>query len=171
MKQLLGEKMTSAQNAMRIGLGFDAHGFDTNRKLILAGVEFSGPGLAGYSDADLVCHAAADAVLGAAGMPDIGQLFPDTDPQYKGISSLKLLAQVGEKLAAAGWTLGSLDIVLAAEKPKISDHLPQMRANLADALGAQPSQISIKGKTTEGLGFVGRHEGIACWAVCLIQQV
>jgi len=172
----LAEKIFSAERSralpqMRVGLGFDAHALSETRKLVLAGKEFPGPGLMGHSDADLICHAATDALLGAAGLGDIGAHFPDTDPQYAGASSIGLLEQVGEMLSAAGLSLVWLDIVLAAEEPKISPHVAQMRENLARALKVDPACISLKGKTTEGLGFIGRKEGMACWAVCLVGEL
>jgi len=168
----LSEQIASRESAtpvgIRIGLGFDAHAFGEREKLVLAGVEFPGPGLAGHSDADLICHAAADALLGAAGLGDIGTHFPDTDPEYAGVFSLSLLEKVGEMLASANLRLAWLDVILAAEQPKIAAHTPRMRENLARALGVDPARISLKGKTTEGLGFIGRKEGLACWAVCLL---
>lgn len=166
----LANRILSQNWAPRIGLGFDVHAFGEGRKLILAGVEFPGPGLAGHSDADLICHAVMDALLGAAGLGDIGAHFPDTDPQYAGASSLGLLERVGELLAAAGLQLAWLDIVLAAQEPKIAPHAPQLRENLARALKVNSGCISLKGKTTEGLGFVGRKEGMACWAVCTVVE-
>ncbi len=153
---------------LRVGLGFDVHAFAEGRKLVLAGLEFPGPGLAGHSDADLICHAAADAALGAAGLGDIGLHFPDTDPRFKDASSIGLLERVGEMLAEAGLRVAWLDIVLAAEEPKVSPHAAAMKENLARALQTAPACVSIKGKTTEGLGFIGRREGLACWALCLV---
>jgi len=166
--ELMMQKNISGQPNIRIGLGFDSHAFAEDRKLILAGVEFPPPGLLGHSDADLICHAVADALLGAAGLGDIGTHFPDTDPQYAGASSIMLLERVADLLAQAGCGLNWLDIVLAAERPKIAVHSQEMKQNLARALKVDAACISLKGKTTEGLGFVGRKEGMACWAVCLL---
>jgi 2-C-methyl-D-erythritol 4-phosphate cytidylyltransferase/2-C-methyl-D-erythritol 2,4-cyclodiphosphate synthase len=172
----MAEKMISSPPAaaapqMRVGLGFDAHAFAEDRKLVLAGMEFPGPGLLGHSDADVICHAVMDALLGAAGLGDIGTHFPDTDPQYAGASSLGLLEKVGTMVAEAGLLLAWLDIVVAAEEPKIAPHAAQMRANLARTLKIDPALISLKGKTTEGLGFTGRKEGIACWAVVMVNEL
>jgi 2-C-methyl-D-erythritol 4-phosphate cytidylyltransferase/2-C-methyl-D-erythritol 2,4-cyclodiphosphate synthase len=167
-EQIAAARFPESAPSIRIGLGFDSHAFAAGRKLILAGMEFPGPGLAGHSDADLICHAAADALLGAAGLGDIGTHFPDTDPQYAGASSLQLLGQVGELLPPAGFRISWMDIVLAAQAPSIAAHGPQMRENLARVLKLSPNCISLKGKTTNGLGFVGRSEGMACWAICLL---
>jgi 2-C-methyl-D-erythritol 4-phosphate cytidylyltransferase / 2-C-methyl-D-erythritol 2,4-cyclodiphosphate synthase len=157
--------------SLRIGLGFDAHRFGEGRRLILAGLEFPGPGLLGHSDADLICHAVIDALLGASGQGDIGQHFPDTDPAYEGASSITLLEKAAALVAAERLAVAWLDIVVAAEQPKISPQARAMAENLAKALNIPPDRINLKGKTTEGMGFVGRKEGMACWAMCLLSAV
>ncbi|NIM06832.1 MAG: 2-C-methyl-D-erythritol 4-phosphate cytidylyltransferase [Armatimonadetes bacterium] len=169
-EQIASHKMTIRPSSIRPGLGFDVHAFAEDRKLILAGKEFPGPGLMGHSDADVITHAVMDALLGAAGLGDIGTHFPDTDPQYAGASSIGLLEKVKEMISAANLCLLWLDIVVAAEEPKIAPHSQQMRENLARALEVDPACISLKGKTTEGIGFIGRKEGIACWAICLLAE-
>jgi len=157
-------------SAFRIGLGLDVHAFAPDRRLILGGVEIEyEKGLAGHSDADVVLHAIADALLGAAALGDIGGHFPDTDPKYKGISSLKLLARVGELLASEGFSIANIDTVIICERPKIAPHAPEMRRRIADCLGIDLNQISIKATTTERLGFTGRGEGIACEAVATVR--
>ncbi|VAX25985.1 2-C-methyl-D-erythritol 2,4-cyclodiphosphate synthase [hydrothermal vent metagenome] len=155
----------------RIGQGFDAHRFQAGRKLVLGGVAIdSERGLLGHSDADVICHAVCDALLGALALGDIGKHFPDSDMRYKGISSLILLEKVTEMVDSKGYWLGNLDIVVAAESPKISPYILDMRNNIASSLGADLSQISVKATTTEGLGFTGRGEGIAVWAVALLNE-
>jgi len=156
----------------RSGIGYDAHAFGEGRPLVLAGVHFGGGrGLQGHSDADVVCHAICDAVLGAMGAGDIGQHFPDTDPAYAGISSLSLLSRVAEMARAAGWEIENIDTVVIAEQPRIADRVPEMRRALAEALGTQMDRVNVKGKTTEGLGFTGRQEGIASEAICVLRPV
>lgn len=155
---------------MRIGTGFDVHKFAAGRKLVLGGVEIPfGLGLAGHSDADVVCHAVIDAIFGALAEGDIGSHFPDTDPQYKGVSSLALLEKAGLVLAAANYAIGNIDIVIIAEEPKLAGRRDAMRGNLAEALGIDVDQVSVKATTTEGLGFTGRGEGIAAQAVVLVE--
>lgn len=140
--------------------------------MVLAGVHFGGPrGLQGHSDADVVCHAICDAMLGAMGAGDIGQHFPDTDPAYAGISSLSLLSRVAEMARAAGWEIENIDTVVIAEQPRIADRIPEMRRALAEALGTQMDRVNVKGTTTEGLGFTGRQEGIATEAICVLRPV
>ena len=156
---------------MRTGIGFDTHRFseDPTRALILGGVEFPGEvGLSGHSDADLVCHAITDALLGAAGLGDIGQLFPDTDERYADADSLDLLAEVVLLLAKEGWTIANVDCVVVAEKPKIAPKRLEMQESLAAVVGAP---VSIKASRAEGLGAIGRAEGMACWATALLQAV
>ncbi len=156
---------------MRIGHGYDVHRLTEGRTLILGGVEIPWTlGLLGHSDADVLTHAVMDALLGAAGMGDIGRHFPDSDPAYRGISSLLLLEQVRELLRAAGWTLGNLDVTVIAQAPKLAGYLEAMERKLADALAADPEQINIKATTEERLGFTGRSEGIAAHAVALIEK-
>lgn len=155
---------------MRIGHGYDVHRLKEGRRLILGGVEIPyALGLDGHSDADVLVHAVMDALLGAAGLRDIGVLFPDTDPQYKGISSLHLLEQVHQRLDEAGWRLGNLDVTVLAQRPKLRDYIPQMCENLARILQTDVGRINVKATTEEGLGFTGSGEGIACHAVCLLE--
>jgi 2-C-methyl-D-erythritol 4-phosphate cytidylyltransferase/2-C-methyl-D-erythritol 2,4-cyclodiphosphate synthase len=153
-----------------VGVGYDVHPFAPGRKLILGGVEFEGEGdgLLGHSDADLCAHAICDAILGAAGLGDIGRHFPDTDPRWKGVSSLLLLREVAAQAAAAGWRIGNCDVTLAARRPKIAPRAAEMRARLAEAMGIAPGQVNVKATTGEKLGFVGRAEGIAAHAVALL---
>ncbi len=154
--------------AVAMGVGYDVHAFAPGRKLVLGGVAFEGDGLLGHSDADICAHAICDAVLGAAGLGDIGRHFPDTDPRWKGVSSLLLLREVAGKARALGWSVGNCDVTLAARRPKIAPRADEMRARLAEALGVSPAQVNVKGTTGEGLGFVGRGEGIAAHAVALL---
>ena len=154
---------------MRTGIGFDTHRFseDPARPLVLGGVEFPGEaGLVGHSDADLVCHAITDALLGAAGLGDIGQLFPDTDERYADANSLDLLTEVVQLLAKEGWTIANVDCVVVTEKPKIAPMRQKMQENLAAVVGAP---VSVKASRAEGLGAIGRAEGMACWATALLQ--
>lgn len=163
---LLGKEEHGMQ---RIGMGYDVHRLVPGRKLILGGVEIEFEyGLEGHSDADVLLHAIKDALLGAAAKGDIGRHFPDTDPRYKGISSLKLLEEVREILAVAGWRAYNVDAVIVAERPKVAGYISAMNANIADSLGICVDQVNVKATTTEGLGFTGRREGIAAHAVVTI---
>ena len=154
---------------MRIGQGFDAHALVKGRKLVIGGVQIPhGKGLAGHSDADVLIHAVCDALLGAAGLGDIGAQFPDTDRRFKDIDSRKLLYAVRQLLRDRGWSVVNVDATIIAQAPRMAPHIPAMRANLAADLGVDPESVSIKAKTTEKLGFVGRGEGIAAEAVALI---
>lgn len=154
---------------MRIGNGYDVHRLVSGRPLILGGVRVPHPlGLAGHSDADVLIHAVMDALLGAAALGDIGRHFPDTDPSYKGISSIILLEKVGALIKQNGYEINNIDSIIAAQKPKLMDFLPQMRENIAGALGLMPQCVSVKATTTEHLGFEGREEGISSYAVCLL---
>lgn len=156
---------------MRIGHGYDVHRLTEGRKLILGGVEIPyEKGLDGHSDADVLLHAVMDALLGAAALRDIGNLFPDNDPKYKGISSLLLLQEVMERLDEKNLRVGNVDVTLIAQRPKLKDCIPQMTENLAAALKTDPSRVNIKATTEEGLGFTGRGEGISCHAVCLLEE-
>lgn len=156
---------------MRIGHGYDVHRLVEGRELILGGVKIPyEKGLLGHSDADVLLHAVSDALLGAAGLGDIGRHFPDTDPKYKGADSLKLLAQVGEKLRAAGYGVGNIDVTMIAQRPKLKDYIPQMEENIASALGISAAQVNVKATTEEKLGFTGTGEGMSCHAVCLIEK-
>ena len=157
---------------MRIGHGYDVHRLVPGRELILGGVKIPyEKGLLGHSDADVLLHAVSDALLGAAGLGDIGRHFPDTDPKYKGADSLKLLAQVGEKLRAAGYGVGNIDVTMIAQRPKLKDYIPQMEENIASALGISAAQVNVKATTEEKLGFTGTGEGMSCHAVCLIEKI
>ena len=156
---------------MRIGHGYDVHKLVEGRDLILGGVKIPHTlGLLGHSDADVLLHAVSDALLGAAGLGDIGRHFPDTDPQYKGADSLKLLGIVGEKVAAAGYRVSNIDVTMIAQKPKLKDHIAAMEANIAGVLGLDVSRVNVKATTEERLGFTGREEGLACHAVCLLEE-
>ncbi|MGM9579189.1 MAG: 2-C-methyl-D-erythritol 2,4-cyclodiphosphate synthase [Evtepia sp.] len=142
------------------------------RDLILGGVKIDyEKGLDGHSDADVLLHAVSDALLGAAGLGDIGRHFPDTDPKYKGADSLKLLETVGQKVAAAGYRVGNIDVTMIAQRPKLKDHIPQMQRNIAAALGMDPGRVNVKATTEEKLGFTGSGEGMACHAVCLLEEI
>jgi 2-C-methyl-D-erythritol 4-phosphate cytidylyltransferase/2-C-methyl-D-erythritol 2,4-cyclodiphosphate synthase len=156
-----------------MGVGYDTHRFAPERRLVLGGVEFEGEGdgLLGHSDADVCAHAIGDAILGAAGLGDLGRHFPDTDPRWKGVSSLALLREIAALAAARGWRVGNCDVTLAARRPKISPRAEAMRARLGEALGVSPSQINVKATTGEGMGFVGRGEGIAAHAVALLVRI
>lgn len=154
---------------MRTGIGFYVHRFDPDRELILAGVHIpDAPGLAGHSDADVVSHAIADAILGAAALGDIGTHFPDTDPQWTGADSLKMLRTVRSLVAEVGYVVINVDCTLMMEAPRIAPYSAAMRANLALCLGIGPGDVSVKATTVEGLGFVGRSEGAACMATALL---
>ena len=156
---------------MRIGHGYDVHKFAENRALILGGVKIPyEKGLLGHSDADVLLHAVSDALLGAAGLRDIGYHFPDSDPQYKGADSLMLLQTVGEKVAEAGYRVSNIDVTLVAQKPKVGKVIPEMVQNIALALRLDASRVNVKATTEEGLGFTGALEGIACHAVCLLEE-
>lgn len=153
----------------RVGGGYDAHRFGEERRLVLCGVEIDHKsGLVGHSDADVGAHALMDALIGAAGLGDIGELFPDTDPALAGASSMMMLRQVSARLTAAGWAVVNVDVTLVCEQPRLASHRPAMRAALADALGIGVAEVSVKATTTEGMGFEGRGEGIAAQAVCLL---
>ena len=157
---------------MRIGHGYDVHRLVPGRDLILGGVKLEYPlGLDGHSDADVLLHAVMDALLGAAALGDIGRHFPDTDPAYKGADSGKLLEAVGEKIRAAGYRLGNLDVTMIAQKPKLKDHIPQMQRNIARCLCTEESRINVKATTEEKLGFTGDGSGMACHAVCLLEEI
>ena len=156
---------------MRVGIGVDAHAFAEGRRLILGGVEVAHEqGLQGHSDADVVCHAACDAILGAAGLEDIGHLFPPGDPAYEGASSLALLGEAWERVRAGGWELVNLDAVVILEAPRLAPHRQAMRRAVAGALGVEPARVTVRATTTDGLGFTGRREGAACHAVALLRR-
>lgn len=156
---------------MRIGHGYDVHRLVADRPLILGGVHIPyEKGLLGHSDADVLLHAVSDALLGAAGLGDIGKHFPDTDPAYKGADSGELLAVVGQKVAAAGYRVSNVDVTMIAQKPKLKDYIPQMRENIAARLGISPDRVNVKATTEEQLGFTGSLEGMSCHAVCLLEE-
>ena len=156
---------------MRIGHGYDVHKLVEGRDLILGGVKIDHHlGLLGHSDADVLLHAVSDALLGAAGMGDIGKHFPDTDPRYKGADSLGLLRIVAQKVQAAGYRVSNIDVTMIAQKPKLRPHIERMEANIAAAVGVDVSRINVKATTEEHLGFTGSEQGMACHAVCLLEE-
>ena len=156
---------------MRIGQGYDVHKLVQGRDLILGGVNIPyEKGLLGHSDADVLVHAVMDALLGAAALGDIGQHFPDTDPAYKGISSIELLKKVGELLDGEGYVVENIDATIIAQRPKLAQYRPQMAANIADALHLDVSRVSVKATTEEGLGFTGTGEGISSQAITLLTE-
>ncbi len=156
---------------MRIGHGYDVHRLVEGRELILGGVKIDyEKGLLGHSDADVLLHAVSDALLGAAGLGDIGRHFPDTDPRYRGADSLKLLEIVGQKVYAAGYRVSNIDVTMIAQRPKLKNHIPQMEANIAGALKIAPGRVNVKATTEEKLGFTGTGEGMSCHAVCLLEE-
>ncbi|MEP7028969.1 MAG: 2-C-methyl-D-erythritol 2,4-cyclodiphosphate synthase [Candidatus Eisenbacteria bacterium] len=153
----------------RVGIGYDVHPFADGRALVLGGETLPGArGLAGHSDADALCHAIADALLGALALGDLGAHFPDTDPQWQGASSLALLAQVAAMVAGRGYAVGNVDATVLTEAPKLAPHVPAMRSNLARALGIGIYGVSVKATRPEGLGSLGRGEGLAVWAVAML---
>ena len=154
---------------IRVGHGFDVHAFAAGRRLVIGGVHIPHDrGLAGHSDADVLLHAICDALLGAAGLGDIGHHFPDSDPRYRGIDSRELLRHVAGQLRAFGWRTGNVDATLIAQAPRMAPHIAEMRANIAADLELGAEAVNVKATTTERLGFTGRGEGIAAEAVCLI---
>ena len=156
---------------MRIGHGYDVHRLVEGRDLILGGVKIDyEKGLLGHSDADVLLHAVSDALLGAAGLGDIGRHFPDTDPQYKGADSRMLLREVYRKISEKGFRVGNIDVTMIAQKPKLKDFIPQMQENIAAAVGVAPDRVNVKATTEEKLGFTGSGEGMACHAVCLLED-
>lgn len=156
---------------IKVGIGYDVHQLAANRKLILGGVEIPHEvGLLGHSDADVLTHAIMDALLGAAGLGDIGRHFPDTDPAYRGISSLKLLEHVMALIREKGYTVGNVDAVIAAQRPKLLPFMTSMKSALGPILGLEEEDLNLKATTTEHLGFEGREEGISVTAVCLLEK-
>ena len=159
------------EKVYRSGIGFDVHKLVEGRKCIIGGVDIPyEKGLLGHSDADVLLHAISDALLGAAGLGDIGTYFPDTDPAFKGADSLELLRKVGEEVAKAGFEIVNIDSVVICERPKVNPHKDVMKANIARVLGLEVAQVGIKGSTTEKLGFTGRGEGIEAQAVAMIRS-
>ena len=156
---------------MRVGHGYDVHKLVEGRDLILGGVKIEHTlGLLGHSDADVLLHAVSDALLGAAGLGDIGKHFPDTDPQYKGADSLKLLEIVAQKVREAGYRVSNIDVTMIAQRPKLRPHIEQMERNIAGAVGVDISRVNVKATTEEKLGFTGEERGMACHAVCLLEE-
>ena len=156
---------------MRIGHGYDVHKLVPDRDLILGGVKIDYElGLLGHSDADVLLHAVSDALLGAAGLGDIGKHFPDTDPQYKGADSLELLRIVGQRVGEAGYRVSNIDVTMIAQRPKLRPHIEVMENNIASALGIGPDRVNVKATTEEKLGFTGEGLGMACHAVCLLEE-
>ena len=157
-------------NKLRIGIGNDTHPLVKGRRLIIGGVEIPfNKGLGGWSDADVLTHAIIDALLGAAALGDIGSHFPPGEPRYKDISSLVLLKEVRDKLAAKGWRIGNIDATVIAEEPKLAEFISQIELKLSQTLGIEVSQVSVKASTANGLGFVGRGEGIAAYAIAMVE--
>ncbi|MDQ3619698.1 MAG: 2-C-methyl-D-erythritol 2,4-cyclodiphosphate synthase [Actinomycetota bacterium] len=155
----------------RVGLGFDAHAFEADRPLILGGVTIpDAPGLAGHSDADVVSHAIADALLGSTGLGDLGELFPDDD-RWKGASSLEILRLTAQKVTQAGWTIENVDVTIVAQRPRLASFRSGMVEKIAGSLGAAPTDVSVKATTTDGMGSIGRAEGIAALAVVLVNRL
>ena len=156
---------------MRIGHGYDVHKLVEGRDLILGGVKIEYErGLLGHSDADVLLHAVSDALLGAAGLGDIGKHFPDTDPQYKGADSLELLRIVAVRVKEAGYRVSNIDVTMIAQRPKLRPHIPQMEENIAKAVGIDPGRVNVKATTEERLGFTGEGLGMSCHAVCLLEE-
>ena len=156
---------------MRIGHGYDVHRLVEGRDLILGGVKIDyEKGLDGHSDADVLLHAVSDALLGAAGLGDIGRHFPDTDPKYKGADSLVLLQVVAQRVKEAGYRVSNIDVTMIAQRPKLMPHIPQMVVNIAGAVGIAPDRVNVKATTEEKLGFTGSGEGMSCHAVCLLEE-
>ena len=157
---------------MRIGHGYDVHRLVEGRDLILGGVKIDyEKGLLGHSDADVLLHAVSDALLGAAGLGDIGRHFPDTDPKYKGADSLELLREVYRKISEKGFRVGNIDVTMIAQKPKLKDYISQMQENIAAAVNVSPERVNVKATTEEKPGFTGTGEGMACHAVCLLEEM
>ena len=157
---------------MRVGIGYDAHPLVEGRKLVLGGEEINFPkGLQGHSDADLLCHSIADALLGASGLGDLGKHFPDDDPKYEGISSLEILQAVEKMVAENGFSISYIDSMIIAQQPKLSKYIEKMRENLASSVGIEKGRVSVKATTTNGLGFSGREEGMEAMAVVLLAEI
>jgi 2-C-methyl-D-erythritol 2,4-cyclodiphosphate synthase len=158
-------------NEYRVGTGFDAHAFEDDVPLVLGGVRVEHHrGLAGYSDGDVLAHALTDAVLGAAGMEDLGALFPSDDPSLADADSIDLLREAWRRVREAGWELANADVVLIGEEPRLAPHRAAMRARLAEALGVEPECVAVRATTTDALGFTGRREGLAAQAVALLRR-
>jgi len=159
-----------ADATVRVGVGYDSHRFAPGRPLKLGGVLIpSDVGLLGHSDADAICHAVTDAILGAAGLGDIGEMFPDTDPANKDRDSIKMLEAAVKRIATGGYRVNQVDVTVVAESPRIAPHREKIRARLASALGIDSASVSVKGKSNEGMGWIGRKEGLACIAVATLR--
>ena len=159
------------RGGIRVGIGYDSHPLVSGRKLILGGVEIPhDKGLSGWSDADVLTHAIIDALCGAADLGDIGTLFPSQEPEYKDISSLVLLDKTSELLRAKGFRVANIDVTIIAQSPKLSPFVPEMRKRISQVLGIESTQVTVKATTTEGLGFIGREEGMAAQSVALVQK-
>jgi 2-C-methyl-D-erythritol 2,4-cyclodiphosphate synthase len=170
MRVGIGPSLTTEPVDVRVGIGHDTHRLSAGRPLILGGVRIEHSlGLVGHSDADVVCHAVADALLGAAGLGDIGEHYLDTDPQWRGLDSTRLLAEVVERIVRAGWRVGNCDVVIHAQEPKLGPHKQAIRANLARLLQVDETAVNVKAKTGEHVGPIGRAEAISCHAVVLIE--
>jgi 2-C-methyl-D-erythritol 2,4-cyclodiphosphate synthase len=157
---------------LKVGIGYDSHPLVSGRKLILGGVDIHhDKGLSGWSDADVAIHAIIDALLGAADLGDIGRQFPSGEPEYENISSLVLLSKAGELLRGKGFKIANIDVTIMAQRPKLSPFIPEMRKRISQALGVESTQVTIKATTTNGLGFIGREEGIAAQAIALITTI
>jgi 2-C-methyl-D-erythritol 2,4-cyclodiphosphate synthase len=155
----------------RVGTGVDVHGFAEGVRLVLGGVDIDHPrGLVGHSDGDVLAHALTDAVLGAAGMEDIGALFPSDDPAFEDADSIELLREAWRRVRAAGWELANADVVLVGEEPRLAPHRAEIRSRLSSALGVEPDRVAVRATTTDGLGFTGRREGLAAHAVALLRR-
>ena len=172
MKVKATQRKKPTQLSFRTGIGHDVHRLILGRKLMLGGVEVPYThGLDGHSDADVVLHAICDAILGAAGLGDIGEHFPNTDAKYKGISSVELLKQVNKKIQDAAWAIENVDVMILAEAPKLQEFKPKMKYHIAFELNIEQAQVNIKAGTNEGLGYIGAKEGIAAYAVVLLKRV
>jgi 2-C-methyl-D-erythritol 2,4-cyclodiphosphate synthase len=157
---------------LRVGIGHDTHRLEEGRPLVLGGVRIAHPrGLAGHSDADVVCHTVIDAILGASGLGDIGEHYPDTDPRWRGVESSKLLEEVVQRVDQAGWRVVNCDVIIHAQEPKLTPHKPAIRANLAGLLRVDEAAVNVKAKTGEHVGPVGRGEAIVCEAVVLVESI
>jgi 2-C-methyl-D-erythritol 2,4-cyclodiphosphate synthase len=160
----------NADAPLRVGIGYDSHPFALGRPLTLGGILIpSEYGLAGHSDADAICHAITDAILGAAALGDIGEMFPDSDPRNKDRDSIEMLEAAVQRVAGAGYSVGQVDVSVIAEIPRLAPHCDKIRARLASALGIDTANVSVKGKTNEGMGWIGRREGLACIAVATLK--
>lgn len=158
-------------NKTRVGIGYDSHRFDSSRPLILGGIKIEGhPGLLGHSDGDAICHALTDAILGAAGAGDIGTMFPDNSKANRGRNSIEMLGLAVKKIAESGYRVAQVDVVVVAEAPKIGPHRSAMQQRLAEALGVLAEDVSVKGKSNERMGWIGREEGLACMAVATLAR-